>query len=447
MANFTVFISDNINFNDINKNVTVIHENIILTDTTTGNIKKILYVTDGIKLTASPKTVESVNVSDEINFSDNSNQIYPCYAYDHLRIADASFRWGYYSIHLYDDFGFSDNWLERFDFSEIISDDIILSPTTKTIYSVFIDEKLILTEISNSIKYYIIPEIINFIDISSAKLIARNTIEDGITLVDDIRPTIQVAISENIVFSDHSEELRARKDVLDVLNINDKTEVFDRFYTFIDANDITLSDTPFGNISEFIKRLGTNIILTDNTSFIAYYRNRFQENIVINDESTNRKISPSHHEEEVNINTFCDGSVYFHTALQSNSELILSDTAKCIISRYREEYLTNSMKANIGTIESVLYKCLYNVAEVINISLTNRISSSISVSVMLYKYNATNPINIVKDVVIDTGETFIINKNEKCVTSIEKDDEIRIISSSDSSVDAYAAIIDLKQGN
>ena len=224
---------------------------------------------------------------------------------------------------------------------------------------------------------------------------------------------------------------------LDSLSLVDSSNNIIKFNSQL-YDSIEFIDNSFITDS-YIKKTNNTFYLNDYSDIELDITSLFKEHLIFNDNSSSFLTLHQLYQDNLNIIDDCSGSVIWNETLIGTSILIINDSSQCIVSRETIKDYTSELLANVGTSEESLFTCITPKAQIINISLTNVISTIINVDIILYKEGIT-PFNVMSNIELSEGETFIINKNENCIISIEENDIIKVISSELSSLDAYIAI-------
>lgn len=445
LISFWFRIEDTVNFTDVPERLEVVRDVATFSDAAYVISTQSVYVSDGVKLTTDPKTVYQIYVYDTVDFTDESMNVITGYASDTLRVLDTSSAYTIFEVELSDEAVFGDTSDDRIDFTDVIVDGFQLDDFPFPVIGVDVGDTLDIFDYAGWSLKHPVNDTATFTDTASADVVWGLFASDTVEFSEDHKFSIWGNASEIVRILDWTDDVRVRKDALDEVNFTDKSDMFRR-YKVQCTDEFVVSDYIDGDISPYIKWLSTSFVATDDADIIAHYKPRIRAEVGFTDDVSARKISRVYPEDTIALSDSADGSVYWSVPQDSDAELILTDTATIKISRHVTTEFTNTLYAGVGSSEVTVYTCPVDadVTHIMNISLANVVTGDITVQVTLYK-GGTTPYNIRKDLVIGEGETFVINNIEESGIVIESEDEVRVRSTSPSSLDVFLSVIEKTQ--
>ena len=146
--------------------------------------------------------------------------------------------------------------------------------------------------------------------------------------------------------------------------------------------------------------------------------------------------------ETINISDETEPDTTYVDKPPTASNINITDAVNGRVSKDVLATFKNAIAASVGTVETTLYTCNDNSAEVVTICLANKHTTVITVDVLIYKGGST-PHYILKDLSLDRSQAFVINNSEMNTISLVKTDEIRVFSSVDNVLDVFASIVEI----
>jgi len=101
----------------------------------------------------------------------------------------------------------------------------------------------------------------------------------------------------------------------------------------------------------------------------------------------------------------------------------------------------NAFFNQLGTTEEIIYTCSGKSSTIMNISLCNKILSDVNADVILYKDGIT-PIYIIKGILIQPHQAYVISSNNETAINLEDTDEIRVVTDTANSSDIYIGLME-----
>jgi hypothetical protein len=241
------------------------------------------------------------------------------------------------------------------------------------------------------------------------------------------------------LFDDIDVNINYKKLNITEMSFKDITHVFNRF--IVDNSENTkFNVNSLGIITPYIKRINNEqILLSDWSNFLITFRDKSKDNIELDDNVISHLTTSQNTHDHFVMRTGSSIDVkYGPDTVDSNSQFL--DNVFAMISKHSDRSFKNATYNFLGTTEVNLYSCLGISSTIINISVCNRILSDIFVDIILYKGGV--PLYISKQVQIKPKQSYVINNNNGTNIELEKNDEIRLISTVDNSSDVYIALME-----
>lgn len=257
-------------------------------------------------------------------------------------------------------------------------------------------------------------------------------------------PTYPSSTSSTLkLTSSFSADTKYGSEAVNTIILSDVTSIHTVYKIgIIDTFSITESITAIN--SAYVKRITDGgIILSDTTHVMVLSLGdpNIKSDINITDEALSNILYQELIQDDIIIDDDPIGNILY-TSVPPSNNISLSDTVTSRILKDLSATFKNAVSVAVGVSEVTLYTCSANSAEVVNICLANKHTDTITVDIILYKSGSTARY-ILKDVEIGLKQSFVINNSEHSTISLMKTDEIRIISDVASSLDVYAAIVEI----
>ena len=331
---------------------------------------------------------------------------------------------------------------DSFTYDFLLSDNILMSDGVISNYSVLATDNITISDNNNLIYSVLASDNLSMSGGVTADFSYNVLIEEKVAMSDDENYNFSYIVSspDILVFTDSTS-----KDYTGALFINDDTIFSDvpTYYVVSHksiSDNLLIKDQPYFYDS-YVKKTGDHIQTIDNTNSRLDAKVRMNSLYNFSIQTVGYVFSTHFTPDGFLITDICNGGVIWDTIVAEPSVFVFSDSSNIIVTRTTETTYTNSLLSSVGVSETTLYTCTYDNASIINISLANISSSNIIVDVLLYKGGAGIGLKVMKNIDIGVGETFVINKNENCITTMENADELRVISTVASSLDVYTAIV------
>ncbi len=226
------------------------------------------------------------------------------------------------------------------------------------------------------------------------------------------------------------------------LSLNDIAQVFDKNKAS-ETDNINIDNITRGLVSRYIKKaIEPGISITDDSNQRVDYRPVLSSEFDVSDDSISHMFTPQSSDSDVDILTRAYIDVNYKNISVNTNPFDFSDISNAEVSRKLTKIFKNASFAFVGTSEETIYTCpLSTVTNIMSISISNILASPIVVSVMIYK-SGTDQIYILKDYLMEQTESIVINKHYGSNIILEEDDEIRVISSINLSVDVFISLLE-----
>ena len=245
-----------------------------------------------------------------------------------------------------------------------------------------------------------------------------------------------IGISTNLISNTNYGET-----LTDNVLLVDSASVYDVFKeNSIDTVNLVSVITIIESLS--IKRISDDSLkFSDVPSSDGTYSNNIDpSNINVSDVGSANTVYISPSIDTIDFSDVVIGNITYKNQLSSGVNIY--DTLSGIKSKDNTSEFKNALLNTVGTTEETLYTCTEYNAQIINISLANRYNGAITADVIIYR-GGTVPYYIIKDLPIGISETFVINSDEASVLSLSINDEVRVLSSVNNTLDVYMGLVEI----